>query len=502
MTPWRLLLPEPVEGWLRTAVLALGVIYLPSPLPAVAQTGPEGPTPIFSDDFENGNYFNWSGAQFGAADVEDPEIFLLEPARPAVYNEDRPLIEVGYFDLDAGIEPASFRLTLDGTDLLAACTVAPDTASCPSGPLAVGMHEVRASVWDLAGNRSVGVWSFEVAVDTVAPTLGIRFWDGRGPGQDVIYNDETPVFNLLFEDDLAGVNPTSVTVTVDGSLTVNCSASSDSAFCETPVLAAGSHQIQASIEDYGGNPASAVFDFELFFDDQPPTVSVSLLPAAPRTGEDLAITLSYGDVGLGVDLATVHLEVNGMDRTSLCAVGPTTASCTVTAGNVGGHVLTGHVEDIAGNEARDLLRYRVAAADDAPPVVTLLTPAVGEILTTPDPVLRFSIADDDSSVDPSSVQALLDGLDLTAACSEAAGAFSCPVTGLGRGLHNLQVSASDLAGNAGSAAFSLAVQLSVAVSITQPVEGTLVAGGGAVDVAGTVAAGATSVTVNGFAATL
>ncbi|MCB1034456.1 MAG: Ig-like domain-containing protein, partial [Acidobacteria bacterium] len=50
--------------------------------------------------------------------------------------------------------------------------------------------------------------------------------------------------------------------------------------------------------------------------------------------------------------------------------------------------------------------------------------------------------------------------------------------------------------------FSLAVQLSVAVSITQPVEGTLVAGGGAVDVAGTVAAGATSVTVNGFAATL
>ncbi len=484
------------------AIASLSLALLAGSSASRAQNGPEGLAPIFLDGFESGDYFGWSAAEFGAADNTPPEIFLLAPPRPAVYNEDSPPIEVGYFDLDSGIEPAGLRLAVDGADLLPGCTVGADSASCPSGPLALGAHEITASVWDLAGNRSTGAWTFEIAVDSVAPTLGFELWDGTGPDLDIVYNDETPVFTLDYQDDLAGVDPESVAVIVDGTTPVACVAGPDGAFCETPVLAAGTHQLQAMIKDYGGNPATATFDFQLFFDDQPPTMTLTALPAAPRTGEDLQITLSYGDLGLGLDLATVRLEVNGVDRTHLCSIGTDTATCQSPAGNVGGHVLTGHVKDIAGNETRDLLRYRVVAADLTAPVVSLQEPAEGEILTTADPVLRFTVTDDDTGLDQTSVQVLLDATDLTPTCSEAGGVFTCPVIGLGRGLHQLEVAAADLAGNGASTLFSFAAQFPVAVTITQPVEGTLLPAGGSVDVSGTVAAGTLAVAVNGLAATV
>ena len=219
------------------ATLLLGLLLTPWPSPG--QTGPEGPTPIFSDDFESGTYFRWSAAEFGAADTEAPVIFLRAPERPAVYNEDRPGIELGYFDLDSGLELSSLEVALDGVDLLPGCTVGADSVICTSGPLALGTHEITASIWDLAGNRDAGTWSFEVAVDSIAPTVGIRFWDATGPDQNIIYNEETPVFNLYFEDDLAGVNPDTVLVTVDGATPVGCVTGGESAFCETPVLAGG-----------------------------------------------------------------------------------------------------------------------------------------------------------------------------------------------------------------------------------------------------------------------
>lgn len=486
----------------RARQAALGILFLFFSSFLAAQSGPEGLMPIFSDDFERGSYFGWSGAEFGAADGEEPEIFLLAPARSAVYNEDSPQLEVGYFDLDSGIEPASFRLELDGADLLPQCTVGPDVASCPSGPLSLGTHEIRASIWDSAGNRGSGSWNFEVAVDTVAPTVSIVFWDATGPDLDVVYNDETPVFNLYFEDDLAGVDPSSVAVTVDGLFTVECVSGPDVGFCETPVLAAGSHQIQIALQDYGGNPASATFDFQLFFDDQPPTLSLATAPAHPRSGGDLQVSLSYEDVGLGLDLGTLRVEVNGNDQTSLCSVGGTQATCLFPLGKPGVDALVARVKDAAGNEAREVLRYPVAPADITPPTVILVEPTKGEILTTADPVLRFSVEDDDTGVDFSSVQVLLDSLDVSADCSAAAGVFSCPVTGLSRGTHRLEVLAADLVGTGASTLFSLAAQFSVEVAITQPVEGSLVPAGTLVDVVGTVAAGTTAVTVNGFAATV
>lgn len=476
-------------------------LALAVPGPAPGQ-GPEGRELFFAEGFESGSYFGWDRAELGAADGDAPVVYLQEPARPAVYNDDSPEIRVAFYDLDSEIDPASLRLELDGLDILSSCTLGADTASCPSGPLALGFHEITASLWDVAGNRGEGAWTFEVALDGQPPTVSIRLWDGAGPNLDVVYNDPTPVLNLDYFDELAGVDPQGVAVTVDGTVPVECGAGPQGAFCETPPLTAGPHQVVAEIEDYGGNPASAVFDFELLFDEIAPVVTLSMDPAAPRSGETLDVTITYSDAGLGVDLEALSFLVTASERIHLCTVGPTEANCQVPAGNPGNSSLEAIVRDVAGNETRERLPFAVTPADVVGPVVTLLAPAAGDILRTPDPELRFSVTDADTGVDPATVLAFLDSADVTAVCSEAGGVYSCPVSGLGRGTHELAVQAADLAGNGTTANFPLLVQLSLPIEVTAPADGTLFPVGAPADVFGTVGTEAVAVEVNGIPATL
>ncbi len=136
--------------------MCFGLLWAGSWKAQAADHQPEGQELIFADGFEDGTFFQWTGAEFGASDQAPPEPFLESPEGPAIYNVDNTSISLGYFDMDSGIELTSLWLELDGVDLLPGCTVDGESATCPSGSLTLRGHDISASIWDQAGNRTLG----------------------------------------------------------------------------------------------------------------------------------------------------------------------------------------------------------------------------------------------------------------------------------------------------------------------------------------------------------
>ncbi len=112
--------------------------------------------------------------------------------------------------------------------------------------------------------------------------------------------------------------------------------------------------------------------------------------------------------------------------------------------------------------------------DGTPPVVTILSPRDGAVLDVPMVQVDALLSDNFSGVDPSSIRVSLDGVDRSAELLIQPDRVS-GVLAIGDGLHRLEVSAGDRAGNVtvGVATFSLDVTAPI-IDIVSPLDGARV----------------------------
>ena len=320
------------------------------------------------------------------------------------------------------------NMTVQGTGSGgAAVTFSVSASDSIDGPVAVacspasgstfpfGTTNVSCSASDKAGNTATG--SFTVTVENKTPPVLTL------PG-DISVNATGPAGAIV-------TFAASASSVVDGSVPVTCAPLSGSTF---PL---GTTTVSCSATDKAGNTATGTFTVTLQ-DKAPPVVTVPADMTVDATSKDGAVvtfTVSASDLVDG-SVPVTCTPASG----STFSVGTTKVTCSAT--------------DKAGNAATGT--FAVTVQDNTPPVVTV--PADMTVNDT-DPsgaVATFTVSASDA----------VDGA-ITPSCSPASGSTFAV------GSTKVACSATDKAGNTGSASFNVLVQDKTPPVVTVPSDMTV-----------------------------
>ena len=398
----------------------------------------------------------------------------------------------------AQFDPAALAAALAGNQLLAAQLELPIAANgnnWGASGRAVGAYRLSvawseaAATWDCAADANLANGS----PDCAAPWNGGVF-------------AASPVATALITRNLAGT--VAFDVTADVAAFLGGATNAGWLLAKTDEATSGRIDF-ASREATPGQPAAQLtVVFQVPSADTTPPAIAAFTPASGSFVPTAtpAIGAAYADAGSGVDPASVHLTVDGVDVTAAAQVSATAASFTPASPLAdGAHTATLTLEDRAGNQAQAATAFTV---DTAPPSLAIVYPdtprvtgaAGGELL------VELAYADALSGVDPASVTLAVDGADASANCVPAPTSAGCNVPALAAGTHRLAAAARDLAGNPASAtaSFQLIVDSQPpAILIATPATGIYTTAA-SVTVTGTATddVGVTRVTVDDQPATL
>lgn len=236
-------------------------------------------------------------------------------------------------------------------------------ATCPA-PVVVSTEEVNQTIsgtaTDRAGNSATA--TTVVNLDKTAPTIQATV---------------SPAPNAH------GWRTTDVTVTF------TCQdATAGIATCPEPVVVGteGANQpITGTATDRAGNSATATTVVNL--DRTAPSLTIT----APADGTTLdtptpVVRLTYADLlGAGVDLTSLRVQINGVERKALFTAGETEATATLTpetALNEGGNTIQAEIQDRAGNPASASAQVTVITLLPLPPLPAGFGLVLGEVRDT------------------------------------------------------------------------------------------------------------------------
>lgn len=115
-------------------------------------------------------------------DTSAPKVLDFSPAKGATVDSREPLIYATLSDENGvGVDPASVRVRLDGTDVTSQATITPAFFNLKPGSLSTGQHQVQVSVADRAGNVTTADWAFTVSENSLVQS----FTSDTQPGQAV-----------------------------------------------------------------------------------------------------------------------------------------------------------------------------------------------------------------------------------------------------------------------------------------------------------------------------
>ncbi len=105
-------------------------------------------------------------------DTSSPKVLDFSPAKGATVDSREPLIYATLSDENGvGVDPASVRVRLDGTDVTNQATITPAFFNLKASNLSTGQHQVQVSVADRAGNVTSSDWSFSVADNSLVQSF-------------------------------------------------------------------------------------------------------------------------------------------------------------------------------------------------------------------------------------------------------------------------------------------------------------------------------------------
>lgn len=167
---------------------------------------------------------------------------------------------------------------------------------------------------------------------------------------------------------------------------------------------------------------------------------------------------------------SVVAVINGQSVTLTYNSSTGNYEATVTAPSSSSYPLSGHyypvsvtATDDAGNQttvddsdATLGANLRLQVKEHVAPVITITAPTSGSYIISNQPTIQWTVTDDDSGVDESSISITLDGTEYTSGITKTAitGGFSCeftPATALSDGSHTASFAADDNDGNAATA---------------------------------------------------
>jgi large repetitive protein len=203
-------------------------------------------------------------------------------------------------------------------------------------------------------------------------------------------------------------------------------------------LGDGTHTLTVTVLDAAGEQVSLPLTVNV--DAHAPTAS-GMTPAQGTTDRrpHIAFQVDGGPSGLGEFDAW-------LDGQAMAVSGSAASADPASDLAFGAHTVSWHATDGAGN-ARDG-QWTFQVLDQAPPAISAQAPADGWSGELRTPQIAFTLTDDGTGVDPSSLRVALDGADVTAAGDFAGGRFTLtPQAPLGFGSHTVRVLAADRSGN-------------------------------------------------------
>ncbi|MCE0489776.1 Ig-like domain-containing protein [Pantoea sp. Mb-10] len=374
----------------------------------------------------------------------------LPIAAESITNDSTP-------QLSGTAEAGSVVSVYDGTTLLGTVTAGSNGAwSFTTGTLADGPHTLNVTATDAAGNVSPNA-AITFTVDTTAPAavVDLRVTDNVGSivgdlANGAVTDDATPT--------LSGTAEANAVVSIfDGStLLGSITAGGDGAWSFTPVtLSNGPHALSVTVRDAAGN-VSAASD----------TVTITVDTVAP-TGTTLAIAndltgLTIPDGGITND-ATPVLSGSAEAGSVVTIFDGTTLLGTVTVDELGAwsfttgtlsqgaHVLSATVTDAAGNVSGTT--SATIAVDTVAPAAVADLVLLNNNGSSPITIAANGLTNDSTprlngTAEAGSVVSIYDGTTLLATVTAGSnGAWSYISSTLADGLHTLNVTATDAAGN-------------------------------------------------------
>ena len=378
-----------------------------------------------------------SGMVIASGDIE---VSLLPSATP---GQPVPAMDVSlsaYRSITI-LDSRAFRGSLDaGTDITFA------TASWMMGSVLA-----RGTV-----RTAPGVKVVEMVDDIEPPAV-----DDLTPADLSWINSLTPTLSASFSDDLAGVDPASVHVLLDG-IEVAPDAVSETGFSFVPSvpLSERLHLVEVLVSDQAGNetPRSWIFGVDV----SAPVLSFNS-PAADLLSVDTAVeaVALYEDAASGVDSTTVEVELDG--EPLACDPVPNLVRCEFVLASSGSHVLDAHVTDRAGNTAEITHPFQFRL-DLAPPVVTVTSPSDGALVVSATLEVSGSVVDD----------GLVAELEVNGDPVELNGSEFAHQVSLEPGVNPVLIVATDTFGRQGYVSLSVTLDpVPPVVTLSRPVEGEL-----------------------------
>ena len=368
-----------------------------------------------------------ANASVSGPDTTGPALSMTPPSGSTVTTA-RPLIRADYSDSGSGVGLSSVRLFLDGADVTGQSVVTTSSAAfMPAADLTQGSHTASALVEDLNGNATASTSTF--FIDSIAPAT--RLWvNGQeaGAGNLVLITSDT----ISFAAADAGTGVRETRYSLDGG--------SEQIFTTGLTLADGAHTLSYRSQDNAGNletPRSV--NLTVFTPDSSrPTLALSIPTGSTITSARPGIVAHYSDLGRGIDLSTVRLELDGVNVTTQAAVTASSASFTPSSNlSQGYHVLSVAVADFAGNNSVASTRFFV---DSVAPITRILINGIengtGDLVLKTTDSISFSAQDFGTGVRETRYS--LDGAPEQV--------YSAPFT-LAAGTHTLAYLSQDNAGN-------------------------------------------------------
>jgi len=283
---------------------------------------------------------------------------LLPSSEVQTICEDKPTIT-------ATVEPAANAAGWNNTDVTASFTCTDHLSGIESctDPITVSTEGsgqvVSGTAVDLAGNTATV--DVTLNIDKTPPILSVSV--------GAVVNDPTPQISGDFSDSGSGIDLSQVVIRLDGfdvTAQANVTASGFS-FTPTIPLSEGSHTVSVVILDLATNLASASSIFTI--DVTPPTIT-GLTPSdgAIVTTATPLISADFSDNLSGINLSSVQILVDGVDRTVGANITPSGFTLQVAALSAGPHTVSVSVSDIAGNSASDSSTFDVSLGPQLDPI--------------------------------------------------------------------------------------------------------------------------------------
>ena len=362
--------------------------------------------------------------------------------------------------LDSDAVPAQAGLHLGRTSYSAAL------GTSPAG-LGDGTHFLDVVVADAAGESTTTPVTVRVDAHPPAAT-------GMSPAPST--TNVRPVVSFSVDPGPSGLG--TFEASLDG-MPMQISGS-DATLTPAADLAYGTHTVNYHATDGAGNSRDGSWTFAVV-DTTPPSLAHAA-PADGSSGEDRRPEIAFDlvDTGTGVDPATLHVVLDGSDVAAAGTYASGHFALAAGAGLAyGSHHVKVTVSDRSGN-AMPAAEWTFAVADATPPVLSDSTPRNGSSGSDRTPAVSFQLADAGIGIDPDTIRLAIDGTDVTAGGSLAAGRFTyVPPAPLGFGVHSVTAHASDIAGNAAPAlawSFAVADEEPPAIAGRRPLAGSIVPG--------------------------